>query len=203
MKKLLTLSLSLITVLFIAPSIAFATIGVSNNTGKIVLDKPVVPGAVYDIPNIQIKNTGTEASGFGVSVEYNQVQDELKPDSKWLVFSPSTFNLEPGESKIVKVHLELPASAKPGNYFAYIEGHSLKKDGTTGTSIAGAASTKFYFSIAKSSLFMTSYYSVLTFVHKNSAISYSILGILALGLIYLIIKRVNAILKHINSQNLN
>lgn len=203
MKKLLILNFAIIALLSIAPITTFANVGVSNNTGKIVLDKPLVAGANYEIPSIQVKNTGNEGSDFGVSTEFNQVQTQLKPEASWIVYSPLTFHLEPGESKIVKARLELPTSAQPGDYFSYIEAHSMQKNGTSGTSIAGAASTKFYFSIAKTNAFLTNYYGAITFIHKNSSWSYVALGIIAIGLLYLIIKRIKAILEHINSKNIS
>ena len=203
MKKLLLLSFILAASLFVTPAVTFADIGVSNNTAKIVLDKPLVAGANYDIPSIQVKNTGTEGTDFGVSIEYNQVQSQLRPDAKWVNLSPLTFHLLPGETKIVKASLAIPVSAQPGDYFAYIEAHSVSDSSLGGASIAGAASTKFYFSIAKSSMFLTSYYSLLTYVHTHLLGSYIFLGLLTIGIVYLIVKRVNVIIKHVNSKNLN
>ena len=203
MKKAFIASFVFLALLFSTPYFAFADVGVTVNTAKIALDKAIVPGATYDIPSIQVKNSGTEGSDYGVTVDYNQTQTEMKPDIGWFTMTPSTFHLEPGESKIVKLSIALPTSAAAGDYFSYIEAHSMKKDGSTDTSIAGAAAAKFYFSVAKSNIFEKSYYSTVSFVHQNSSWSYIVLGLLAIGIIYLFVRRLRAMITHIGSKNLS
>ena len=104
MKRVLTAfgsSLLVVFSLFAVPMSVVASSGVSVDTGKIVLDKSVVPGGTYDLPSIQVSNTGTESSGYGITVEYNEVQSQMKPDQSWIHFDPATFKLAPGESQLV------------------------------------------------------------------------------------------------------
>ena len=152
-------------VFFLLPGAALATIGVGVGTGKIVVDDELKPGTIYNLPPITVLNTGDEPSKYEVSITYHEKQKELAPPEEWFLFSPKTFSLEPGESQIVEVKLNLPVRSEPGTYFAYLEGHPLKKSQSGQASIGIAAAVKLYFTVIPGSIFEGIYYKALSFWH--------------------------------------
>ena len=121
--------------IFLTPLVAFARIGVGVGTGKIVVDQKLKPGIIYQLPPLTVVNTGDETSEYGVGISYFQNQKQLMPDESWFIFSPETFHLDPGKVQVVDIKLNLPVNAKPGDYFAYLEGHPAKKVKSGATSI--------------------------------------------------------------------
>ena len=196
MKRSLAAFICLLTLLSAGvPLLAGASSGVSINTGKIVLDKPLAPGGTYDLPNVEVSNTGTDPSNYGISVQYNEVQDQRKPDAAWLEFTPSSFRLLPGESALVKVSIAVPENAAAGDYFAYIEADSLQGKGASASSISGAAAARLYFSVAQTNIFKSAAASALSLVTRHSPWSYVLLWILAIVLVGLLAMRIRTVLK--------
>lgn len=162
MKKLL-LTFLLINIVLLLPSSSFAKLGVGIGTGKIVVDEQLRSGVIYNLPSLTVANTGDETSDYTVSVAYHTDQPELRPEKEWFIFSPEVFKLEPGESKVVEVKLNLPLRTEPGSYFAYLEGSPVinKDDGKSSVGIAAAA--KLYFEIIPSNIFEAIYFKVASF----------------------------------------
>ncbi len=188
-------SLFLSLFLFAFPQGIFASTGVRIDTGKIVLEKPITAGASYALPNIQVTNSGTDPSEYGVSVEYNEKQEQSKPDVSWFHFDPVSFRLMPGETKLVKTTLTIAPDAHPGNYFAYVEAHTQTEGVKVKQSISGAAATKLYFSIAQTNGLKTAYYVLLTFVASHSPWTKIAVWVIGILLAYWIVKRVHFFVK--------
>lgn len=108
----------LLSFILLLPAAALASIGVGIGTGKIVVDKPLKPGIIYNLPSITVLNTGDEPGDYGFSIEYHQDQPQLLPDKTWFNFSPASFRLEPGKTQTVAIILSLPIKTVPGDYFA-------------------------------------------------------------------------------------
>ena len=161
MKKIV-LTLLLISIILL-PSSSYAKLGVGIGTGKIVVDEQLRSGVIYNLPSLTIANTGDEVSNYTVSVAYHTDQPELRPEKEWFMFSPEVFKLEPGESKVVEVKLNLPLRTEPGSYFAYLEGSPVinRDDGKSSVGIAAAA--KLYFEIVPSNIFEAIYFKVISF----------------------------------------
>lgn len=147
----------------LVPIAAFARIGVGVGTGKIVVEQKLKPGIIYQLPPLTVVNTGDESSDYGVGISYFQNQKQLMPPESWFIFSPSTFHLDPGKVQIVDIKLNLPVNAKPGDYFAYVEGHPAKKAHNGVTSIGVAAAAKLYFTVVPANLFQAVYYKITSF----------------------------------------
>lgn len=161
MKKVL-LCLSFLFLLF--PSTVSAIIGVGVGTGKIQVDEDLKPGIIYELPSLSVLNTGDEPSEYQVSVTYHEKQPELSPPESWFIFTPHEFHLEPGQAQIVDVKLNLPLQIEPGDYFAYLEAHPLKKAQTGGnTSIGIAAASKLYFTVTPANIWSAIYYKAISF----------------------------------------
>ena len=148
---------------FVFPTKVQARIGVGVGTGKIVVDEKLKSGIIYDLPSISVVNTGDEETDYALDITYQQDQPELQALKSWFSFSPSEFHLSPGSMQSVKVTLSLPLKTVPGDYFAYIEAHPVKKDENGSTSVSIAAASKLYFTVLPSSFLQGIYYRVTSF----------------------------------------
>ncbi len=128
-----------------------------------MLDEPVKLSLTYNLPAIAVFNNGDITSEYEMTVQYNETQPEQKPPSEWIVFSPRTFNLEPGKTQQVAITLNPEYSAKPGDYFAYLEAHPLKKDESGQAAVSVAAATKFHFKVIPANFLMRIYYALTAF----------------------------------------
>ena len=153
---------------FIFVRSAYATIGVGVGTGKIYVDQILKSGMSYNIPPITVINTGDESSDYTVSVAYHQDQKELAPSQEWFNFNPSSFYLEPGQTQVVKIALNLPIRTTPGDYFAYLEASPEKKSEEGKTKINIAAATKLYFTVDPANIFQGLYYKAIGFWKEYS-----------------------------------
>jgi hypothetical protein len=187
MKKNIILILSFVLLL---PVFVFAKIGVGVGTGKIQVDQPLKPGFIYNLPPFTVLNTGDEPSEYEVSIEYHKDRPELRPQREWFSFEPSKFHLEPGKVQIVQIKLTLPVrGAKPGNYFAYLEGHPLKKATSGQTSIGVAAAAKLYFTIAPANFLQGIYYRMMASIALYAPQSYVILAVVAAAFLVVLFRR--------------
>ena len=165
MKKL-TIFL-LVFILLISPVIGLSKIGVGVGVGKIEVTEPLKPGQIYDLPSLPVLNTGDETADYEVVIEYHQDQETktgmgLKPVKEWFSFEPQSFSLKPGKVKNVVIKLTLPLKVRPGNYFAYLEAHPVKKSETGGASIGVAAASKLYFTVAPANIIQGLYYRIIS-----------------------------------------
>jgi hypothetical protein len=192
MKKFSFLILELV---FFLPVLVLARIGVGVGTGKIVVDQPLKPGLIYTLPSLMVLNTGDEPGEYGVSIEYHEGQETnpemgLKPAKEWLSFEPKKFHLEPGQAQQVQIKLSLPVKGvKPGQYFAYLEGHPVKKDVVGQTTIGVAAAAKLYFRVAPANFFAGIYYRITSLFALYSPWSYVVLAIVVAAILIALFRR--------------
>jgi P pilus assembly chaperone PapD len=179
MKKLALLTLLL--VFFVIPSIVLARIGVGVATGKIIIEEGLNPGETYLLPTFSVVNTGDENSNYSASIEYKQDIEELSPSKEWFTIEPNEFNLDANNVQNVKLKLNIPIKATPGNYFAFIEAHPIKDSETPGASINIAAASKLYFTIKPANIFQAVYYKIVSFFVNNAPWSYIVLTIIVLA----------------------
>lgn len=161
------------------PAGAFASLGVGVGSGKISIDQRLNPGGIYELPALPVLNTGDQPADYGVSIEFNEVQSELKPTREMFSFSPATFHLEPGKSQVVRISLNLPVKTAPGNYFAYIEAHPVQTSHAGQATIGVAAAAKLNFTVAPANIFQGAYYRALSFMTLNAPWTYVGLAVLA------------------------
>jgi len=190
MKKLLKVSLLLIScVVLILPMVVFGRIGVGVGNGKIQIDKPLKAGGIYNLPPLPVLNTGDEPGEYGVSVEYQENVPQLRPAREWFHFEPQTFYLEPGQIQLVKITLTLPTKVQPGDYFAYLEGHPVKKSVAGQTSIGVAAAAKLYFTVAPANIFQGIYYRFISLYSRYYPYDVIILAILFIVILISIFRK--------------
>lgn len=178
----------LLVILFIlTPIIVFGRVGVGVGTGKIQVDKPLKAGGIYDLPALPVLNTGDEPGEYGVSVEYQESVPQIRPAREWFHFEPQSFYLEPGSVQTVKVTLTLPAKTQPGDYFAYLEGHPIKKSVAGETSVGVAAAAKLYFTVAPANIFQGIYYRLISLYSRYHPWDTIILAILFVAVLFRLI----------------
>ncbi len=189
MKKIILSAFFALSLLISVPQNAHATVGVGVGSGKIVLNEKLKPGGIYELPILPVLNTGDEPAEYGISIEYNEVQPQLKPNGEWFTFTPATFHLEPGKSQVVTVSLSVPLKTVPGDYFAYVEAHPIKSDVAGVSSIGIAAASKLYFTVAPANFFEGIYYRALALTTKYAPWTYIGLGLIALILLVMLFKK--------------
>lgn len=144
----------------VVPNEVLATIGVGVGTGKIQVDQKLKPGIIYELPSLTVLNTGDEESDYEVAVTYHEKQPQLRPPQNWFIFSPQKFHLEPGKTQAITIKLNLPVRTEPGEYFAYLEGHPVKKSASGNTTIGVAAAAKLYFTVVPGNFLEGIYYKI-------------------------------------------
>ncbi len=168
---------------------AAASIGVGVGAGKITLNEPLKPGSIYELPSIPVLNTGDEESDYGVSIEYNEIQSQMKPNADWFSFTPATFHLQPGRSQVVKMSVSIPIKTVPGEYFAYLEAHPIRSDVAGVSSIGVAAASKLYFTVAPANFFQGIYYRIVSLVTRGAPWTYIAFGIIGLLILVKIFRK--------------
>jgi hypothetical protein len=156
------------TLFLTMPTPILAKIGVGVGSGKIQVEEKLKPGMIYELPPIDVLNTGDEAADYEMSVAYHQDQPQLSPKQDWFSFSPQEFHLEPGGIQSVKIKLNLPVRTAPGDYFAYLEAHPKKTVEKEGTSIGIAAAAKLYFTVEPANFLQGMYFKIVTFWKVNA-----------------------------------
>lgn len=161
-----------------------AELGVGIGAGKVEFNEPLNMGGVYVFPPITIINTGDEAAEYEAGIDFKEDQPRLSPSEEWFSFEPKTFHLEPGQSQVVNLSVNIPLKTTPGDYFAYLEGHPVKNTQSTGGAVIGiSAATKMYFTIAPSNIFQAGYYRIASIVKNNAPWSYVILVVIFMSML--------------------
>ena len=161
--------------------------GVGIMPGIIRVDEPLLPGGRYNLPSLQVINTGNVSSDYGMELAFIAEQEELQPPADFIVLSPTSFHLEPGANQVVSLSLDIPIRAKPGDYLAYIEAHPVATGG--GMQIGVAAATKLYFTVKPANLFVGVANSIANFFTRNAPYSYIVPGVIVLGLLIFFLRR--------------
>jgi hypothetical protein len=179
-----------ITAVLLFPLGSSANLGVGVGTGKIEMDKPLKPGGLYTLPSLTVINTGDEPSDYGVSVEYKGDQPRMSPPKEWFIFTPSTFHMEPGQSQVVQVQVNIPIKTKPGDFFAYLQGAPVRATSSAGGATIGiGAAAKLYFTIAPANIFQGLYYRALFLITTNTPWSYVILVVIAMSILIVLFRK--------------
>lgn len=175
--------------LCLATGDAEAQLGVGITPGIVRVDEPLLPGGSYNLPSVQVINTGNESSDYGVALASVADQEELQPSADFIILSPTSFHLEPGANQVVSLSLAIPLKAKPGDYLAYIEAHPVATGTGGGMQIGVAAATKVYFTVKPANTFVAITNSIANFFTRNTPVSYIVLGAIVLGLLVFFLRR--------------
>ncbi len=165
-----------------------AQAGVGIMPGKIRVDEALMPGGLYQLPSIQVVNTGQEGSQYELELARMTEQDELQPPEEFISFSPRSFYLEPGANQVISLSLDIPIKAKPGDYLAYIEAHPVSQS-PGGMSVGIAVATKLYFTVKPANIAAGVANAVANFFSRTAPYSYTVLGIIVLGVVVFFLRR--------------
>lgn len=178
-----------LTLFFLIPVLVFAEIGVGVGTGKIEVKEPLSAGAIYDISPITVFNTGDQTSEYVVTIEYRDNAPELKPKKEWFEFSPTQFELEPGQAQKVDIKLNLPIKGVvPGDYFAFLSAHPVQKSESGSTIIGIAAATKFYFTAKPANIFQGIYHRFISLYLRAHPWDTIVLSLIIVALLIMLFK---------------
>jgi len=173
-----------------------AQLGVGITPGIIQVDEPLMPGGRYNLPPVQVLNTGNVSSDYGVELASVAEQEELQPPADFIILSPTSFHLEPGASQVISLSLNIPLKARPGDYLAYIEAHPTATSGGGGMQIGVAAATKLYFTVRPANVFVAITNSIANFFARKAPYSYIVPGVLVLGpLVFFLRRRIRVDIK--------
>ena len=186
--RVLLLLLLCVNLSLIVSSEVDASLGVGIMPGIIRVDKELMPGGRYKLPDLQAVNTGSEASRYEIVVARMEEQDELQPPVTYVSFSPVSFDLEADKSQVISLALDIPINAKPGDYLAYVEAHPVSP-ANGGTSIGIAAAAKIYFTIKPANTLAGIGNAIGNFFSRTSPASYIILGAIMLGILVFFLRR--------------
>jgi hypothetical protein len=175
--------------LCLPPAAAQAQLGAGIMPGIIRVDQSLLPGGRYNLPSLQVVNTGNVSSDYGVELASMAEQDELQPPADFIILSPTLFHLEPGANQIVSLSLDIPLKAKPGDYLAYVEAHPTATSPGGGMQIGVAAATKLYFTVKPANAFVAITNSIANFFARNAPISYIVPVVILLGLLVFFLRR--------------
>jgi hypothetical protein len=131
-----------------SPSTASADRGVMINLGAIDIDDRLSPGGRYHLPTLVVTNIGDATENYAVTVQYMGDDARKHPPADWFRIEPAEFDLTAGESRAVRVSIELPRNAGPDEYLAMIEAQLVGGDGI---SVSGAAASRVSFEVRPSS----------------------------------------------------
>ena len=178
----------LVVALALLPGAAWAQAGVGVNVGSIQVDQDLAPGGIYNLPAVGVINTGKESSDYSLRITYLAGRPEMRPPEDWFSFNPPVFRLEPGEDNTVGIRVHVPVAARAGDYFALLEAYPVPS-GQTGALISVAAATKLSFTVRPSNVFTGSLVWGYHRMNDASPYSYIVLGLLALVVLGLLIRR--------------
>lgn len=168
---------------------SLAKVGVGVGVGRIEVDEVLVPGSIYDLPDIPIINTGDVVTTYELGVEYHENQEEFRPLATWFIFNPESVEILPQESKLIDIKLNLPLDTEPGLYFAYLEAQP-KLIGESGVTKVGiAAASKLTFAVAPANLRMAIYYKVKSFFRVYAPWPQRALGVICVIIILILFKK--------------
>jgi len=140
---------ALVGAAIVAAAPALASQAVSIDVGKIDVTDALAPGGEYKLPAFGVRNPGTEATTYRITVSYVDGQAAARPAQAWFSFSPGELTLGPGESRAVTASITLPTDVEPGAYSALL-GPEIVSTGT-GAQVGAGAAARLTFRVAESS----------------------------------------------------
>ncbi|HEX3264433.1 MAG TPA: hypothetical protein VHR16_02085 [Candidatus Limnocylindrales bacterium] len=186
-RRTASLPLLIGAVLLVSAAPVDAGRAVSIDVGTIAVREQLVPGGQYRLPAFGVRNPGTEATSYAVSVSYVDGQESLRPAAGWFSFEPATLTLQPGESRTVRTTLDIPTDAEPGDYAALV-GPKIVAAGS-GAEVGAGAAARLTFTVQPSSALDAWLRWLFRFLGDNPWIWIGALLVLGLVLVWLLRRR--------------
>ena len=124
---------------------ATASRGVAIDLGRIEIQQRLTPGGAYRLPVMGVRNPGTERTRYELHASALKLEGRDAPPEEWFHFSPARLTLRPGETRRVRIRIELPTGASPGDYAALVGPQILTKG--PGAQVGAAAASRVTFTV--------------------------------------------------------
>lgn len=131
-------------------SSAAADQGVAIDLGKVDVSQKLSRGGDYRLPDLGVRNPGTETTTYRMGVSHIDNQPGRKAPAAWFSFDPPQLTLDPGEARPVSVTLDIPAGARPDDYEALLKAEIAPQ--SEGTTVGAAAAARLKFTIKPSNI---------------------------------------------------
>jgi hypothetical protein len=128
-----------------ATASASASRGVAIDLGRVQIEQRLTPGGSYRLPVMGVRNPGTETTSYELMASPLAVDGRKAPPEAWFHFAPATLTLEPQETEVVEVRIDVPTGADAGNYVALVGPKIMTRGG--GAQVGAAAASRVTFSV--------------------------------------------------------
>jgi hypothetical protein len=164
--------LGLALALAVTPRPAAADKGVALDSGRIEVTGRLSRGGTYELLPLAVRNPGSEVTTYEMGLDFIRDQAGQRPSAGWFHFEPRRFSLNPGLTTRVLITLELPPSARPGDYEALIVA-AIVSDGS-GTRLGGAAGARLSFNVKPSSFIEAWSLEARNWIEDNAPWTYAV-----------------------------
>ena len=124
---------------------ATASRGVAIDLGRIEIQQRLTPGGAYRLPVMGVRNSGRERTRYELHASALKLDERDSPPEGWFRFSPARLTLKPGETGRVRIRIELPTGAAPGDYAALVGPQIVTKG--SGARVGAAAASRVTFTV--------------------------------------------------------
>jgi hypothetical protein len=140
---------------------ALASRGAAIDLGRIAIQQKLTPGGSYRLPTMGVRNPGTETTTYELKASALQAEGRDRPPEDWFAFSPSRLTLRPNETRSVRVRIQLPTRADPGDYVALVGPQIVTNGG--GAQVGAAAASRVTFTVEPATLLQAYWLKLKTF----------------------------------------
>jgi hypothetical protein len=160
---------------------AGASRGVAIDLGRVDIQQDLTPGGSYRLPTMGVRNPGTEKTSYELKASPLLMKGRDAPAESWFHFSPSKLTLKPGQTQAVKVRIDLPTGADPGDYVALVGPQIVTKG--RGAQVGAAAASRVSFTVEPATWLQAEWLKIKTFFSDRAPWSYVLPFLLLLSLL--------------------
>lgn len=142
--RLISLLGAFVVTVAAAPAVAAST-GVAIDLGRITIQQNLTPGGSYRLPTMGVRNPGTETTSYELKASPLEIDGREPSPASWFSFSPARLTLKPNGTRAVKVRIDLPTGADPGDYVALVGPQIVTKG--SGAQVGAAAASRVTFTV--------------------------------------------------------
>ena len=134
--------------LLLPAAVAEASIGIGIQAGPVRLTTNAHPGGSYTLPAVYVVNTGSEDESVTLKIQRISPGNGTTAPASWIHVTSTPVHLGQKQSTRIALQLEVPANAKPGQYFSDVVAHGSGSISAGHANLAVAAATGLDFTIA-------------------------------------------------------
>jgi hypothetical protein len=134
--------------LVLPAAVAEASIGIGIQAGPVRLTSNAHPGGRYTLPAVYVVNTGSEDESVTLKIQRISPGHGTTVPASWIHVSAAPVHLGQKQSARIPLELDVPANAKPGQYFSDVVAHGSGSIAAGHANLAVAAATGLDITIA-------------------------------------------------------